>query len=136
MSACCQRCQPCSWPALRVSLGTLPLLWSAMFNLYSGFQFTRQSLSLSVDVKPIEAWAERDSLPASAATGHTAAWVVYTVSQHPQVEAKIVEELKSLDLLATPKQPQPRPIQWDDVPKLTYLTAVIKVSSQRSQLLL
>ncbi|CAL5222409.1 g4768 [Coccomyxa viridis] len=59
-------------------------------------------------------------------TGHTAAWVVYTVSQHPQVEAKIVEELKSLDLLATPEQPQPRPIQWDDVPKLTYLTAVIK----------
>ncbi len=49
------------------------------------------------------------------------------MSQHPQVEAKIVEELKSLDLLATPEQPQPRAIQWDDVPKLTYLTAVIKV---------
>ena len=68
-----------------------------------------------------------------AATGHTAAWVVYTVSQHPQVEAKIVEELKSLDLLSTPKQPQPRPIHWDDVPKLTYLNAVIKVSSVQSQ---
>ena len=62
-----------------------------------------------------------------AATGHTAAWVVYTVSQHPKVEAKIVEELKSLDLLATPMRPQPRPIQWEDVPKLTYLNAVIKV---------
>ncbi|CAL5219591.1 g1454 [Coccomyxa viridis] len=59
-------------------------------------------------------------------TGHTAAWVVYAVSQHPQVEAKIVEELRSLDLLATPKQPSPRPIQWEDIPRLTYLNAVIK----------
>ena len=64
---------------------------------------------------------------ASAATGHTAAWVVYAVSQHPQVEAKIVEELRSLDLLATPEQPSPRPIQWEDIPRLTYLNAVIKV---------
>ena len=55
--------------------------------------------------------------------------MLYTVSQHPQVEAKIVEELKSLDLLATPEKAQPRPIQWDDVPKLPYLTAVIKVRS-------
>ena len=65
----------------------------------------------------------------SAATGHTAAWVVYAVSQHPEVEAKIVEELRSLDLLATPEQPTPRPIQWDDIPRLTYLNAVIKVPS-------
>ena len=62
-----------------------------------------------------------------AATGHTAAWVVYSVSQHPEVEAKIVEELKSLDLLATAEQPSPRPIQWDDIPRLIYLNAVIKV---------
>ena len=68
-------------------------------------------------------------LPCSAATGHTAAWVVYAVSQHPEVEAKIVEELRSLDLLATPEQPTPRPIQWDDIPHLTYLNAVIKVPS-------
>ena len=50
------------------------------------------------------------------------------MSQHPKVEAKIVEELLSHDLLATPEKPQPRPIQWEDVPKLTYLTAVIKVA--------
>ena len=71
----------------------------------------------------------------SAATGHTAAWVVYTVSQHPGVDAKIVEELKSLDLLATAEQPAPRPIQWDDIPRLIYLNAVIKVLSIPRQLL-
>lgn len=59
--------------------------------------------------------------------GHTAAWVVYCVSQAPKVEAKIVEELRALDLLATPAQPVPRPIQWEDVAKLTYLNNVIKV---------
>ena len=63
-----------------------------------------------------------------AATGHTAAWVVFSVSQHPEVEAKIVEELRQHDLLATAEQPNPRAIQWDDIPKLTYLNAVIKVS--------
>ena len=71
----------------------------------------------------------------SAATGHTAAWVVYTVSQHPEVEAKIVEELKSLDLLAIAEQPTPRPIQWDDIPRLIYLNAVIKVLSIPPQFL-
>ena len=63
-----------------------------------------------------------------AATGHTAAWVVFSVSQHPEVEAKIVEELRQHDLLATAEQPNPRAFQWDDIPKLTYLNAVIKVS--------
>ena len=58
--------------------------------------------------------------------GHTAAWVVYCVSQAPKVEAKIVEELRALNLLATPEQPVPRPIQWEDVAKLAYLNNVIK----------
>ena len=71
----------------------------------------------------------------SAATGHTAAWVVYMVSQHPEVDAKIVEELKSLDLLASAEQPAPRPIQWDDIPRLIYLNAVVKVLSVPPQLL-
>ena len=59
-------------------------------------------------------------------TGHTAAWVVYSVSQAPKVEAKLVEELRRLDLLATAARPAPRPIQWEDVAKLTYLNNVIK----------
>ena len=50
------------------------------------------------------------------------------MSQHPEVEAKIVKELRQHDLLATAEQPNPRAIQWDDIPKLTYLNAVIKVS--------
>ena len=56
--------------------------------------------------------------------------MVYCVSQAPKVEAKIVEELRSLDLLATRAQPAPRPIQWEDVSKLTYLNNVIKVHTQ------
>ena len=71
---------------------------------------------------------ETDRTGVCAATGHTAAWVVFSVSQHPEVEAKITEELRQHDLLATVEQPNPRAIQWDDIPKLTYLNAVIKVS--------
>jgi hypothetical protein len=45
------------------------------------------------------------------------------------MEAKIVEELRSLGLLATPEQPQPRPLLPEDLSKLTYLNLVIKVIS-------
>jgi hypothetical protein len=48
------------------------------------------------------------------------------VSQHPEVEAKIVAELDSLGLLATAAQPQPRQLQYEDLSKLTYLNMVIK----------
>ena len=71
-------------------------------------------------------------LYAHAATGHTAAWVLFAVSQHPEVEANIVKELRKLDLLASRETPVPRPIQWDDIPQLEYLTATIKVCSSRS----
>ena len=54
--------------------------------------------------------------------------MVYAVSQDPKVEARIVDELRSLDLLATKEQPAPRAIQWDDIPNLKYLNAVIKVA--------
>ncbi len=63
----------------------------------------------------------------TAATGHTAAWTLFSVSQSPKVEAKIVDELEGLGLLGTPDKPVPRPIEWDDIQKLTYLNAVIKV---------
>lgn len=62
-----------------------------------------------------------------AATGHQASLAMYAVSQDAEVEAKITEELASLCLLATHKSPQPRPLQWDDLKRLTYLNAVIKV---------
>jgi hypothetical protein len=53
--------------------------------------------------------------------------VVFCVSQAPDVEAKIVEELRSLDLLATHARPAPRAIEWEDTSKLVYLNNVIKV---------
>ncbi len=59
--------------------------------------------------------------------GHTAAWVVFCVSQAHDVEARIVEELLSLDLLATRARPAPRAMQWEDTGKLAYLNNVIKV---------
>eukprot|EP00884_Botryococcus_braunii_P022866 jgi/Botrbrau1/9263/Bobra.180_1s0020.1 len=55
-------------------------------------------------------------------------WVLYAVSQNPEVEAKLTAELASLGLLASPGNPTPRPVQWDDLPKLAYLDAVIKES--------
>lgn len=51
----------------------------------------------------------------------------FCVSQHPEIEAKVVEELHCLELLATPDKPQPRPLQYEDLSKLTYLNLVIKV---------
>lgn len=64
---------------------------------------------------------------ACAATGHTASWTLYAISQDADVEAKITEELASLGLLATPERPKPRPLEWEDLSKLVYLNAVIKM---------
>jgi hypothetical protein len=60
-------------------------------------------------------------------TGHTLAWTLYLLSQHPEVEAKVAAELAQHGLLATHANPNPTPVQWDDLAKLTYLNAVIKV---------
>jgi len=49
------------------------------------------------------------------------------ISQHPEVEARVVEELRGLGLLATPEQPQPRALEHADLSRLTYLTCAIKV---------
>lgn len=51
----------------------------------------------------------------------------FCVSQNPQIEAKIVQELDSLGLLANKGNPQPRELQYEDLSKLTYLNMVIKV---------
>lgn len=53
----------------------------------------------------------------------------YLVSQHPDVEAKIAAELDSLGLLAKPGAPPPRPAEWGDLQKLTYLGCAIKARS-------
>ena len=56
----------------------------------------------------------------------------YLISQHPEVEARIVMELRSLDLLATPERPHVRDLEYEDLGKLHYLSCAIKVSSDVS----
>ena len=66
-------------------------------------------------------------LPAGEDTSsNTSAWTLFLVSQHPEVEAKIVEELEQAGLLATPQQPEPRALQYGDLSRLSYLNMVIK----------
>lgn len=58
-------------------------------------------------------------------------WTVlgrYLISQHPEVEAKILAELDALELTITPQRPRPREMVYSDLSKMVYLNAVIKVS--------
>ncbi len=41
----------------------------------------------------------------------------------------MVEELDQLGLLVTPDRPQPRPLEYADLARLTYLNCVIRVGS-------
>ena len=49
------------------------------------------------------------------------------MSQHPEVEAKLLAELDGLQLSITPQRPHPRKMTYADVNQLTYLQATIKV---------
>ena len=51
------------------------------------------------------------------------------ISQHPEVEAKVLAELDALELLTTPARPQPRPMIYDDIARVAYTTCAIKVRS-------
>ena len=55
----------------------------------------------------------------------------YLISQHPEVEQKILAELDSLELLRSSTRVKPRELTYADLSKLTYLNAVIKVLHQR-----
>ena len=66
------------------------------------------------------------TLPGEDTSSNTTAWTLYLVSQHPEVEAKLVAELEQAGLLATPQQPEPRALQYADLSKLTFLSMVIK----------
>ncbi|KAK9819280.1 hypothetical protein WJX81_006108 [Elliptochloris bilobata] len=59
-------------------------------------------------------------------SAHTVAFVLYLVSQHPEVEAKIAAELDGLGLLATARRPRPRLMAYEDLAQLRYLSCVIK----------
>ena len=51
----------------------------------------------------------------------------YTIQQHPEVEAKLLAELDAAGLLVTADRPHPRPMEYADLGRLTYLTWVCKV---------
>jgi cytochrome P450 len=53
-------------------------------------------------------------------------WVLYCISQHPEVQAQLSSELEAAGLLAGGPKP-PRSLTWDDLAALPYLDAVIKV---------
>ena len=55
----------------------------------------------------------------------------YLISQHPEVEARILEELDGAGLLMSAQRPSPRKLARDDVAcphQLPYLKAALKVS--------
>ena len=56
----------------------------------------------------------------------------YCISQHPEVEARIADELSSCGLLAKPGQLAPRAVAHDDLAKLAYLNRVIKAGARAS----
>ena len=49
------------------------------------------------------------------------------MSQHPEVEAKILAELDGTELTITPQRPPPSKMAYADMNPLTYLQAAIKV---------
>ena len=51
------------------------------------------------------------------------------ISQHPEVEAKVLAELDVLELLVTRARPQPRAMTYEDTGKLVYTTWAVKVRS-------
>ena len=51
----------------------------------------------------------------------------YAISQHPEVEARIMAELRALGVMPSAEHPQARELTYADTCELTYLQAVIKV---------
>ena len=51
----------------------------------------------------------------------------FLLSQHPEVEAKVVQELQRLGLCASAQRPEPRQLAYADLAELAYLQAVVKV---------
>ena len=49
------------------------------------------------------------------------------ISQHHEVEAKVIAELHALGLMPTAKQSQPLVVEYDDIARLVYTGNAIKV---------
>ena len=59
-------------------------------------------------------------------TGHTGTWALYLLSQHRDVEARVLAELQEVGVMASATNPTPRPLEYSDLAKLPYLQAVVK----------
>ncbi|KAK9825238.1 hypothetical protein WJX74_002715 [Apatococcus lobatus] len=55
-------------------------------------------------------------------------WTLGLLAAHADVQQKVASELEGLGLRATPTQPQPRRLTWEDLSHLDYLRKVIKES--------
>jgi cytochrome P450 len=55
-------------------------------------------------------------------------WTLFSIITNPDVEAKVAAELEQQGFLATPAQPQARTLEYDGIPKLPYLAAVLNES--------
>ena len=60
-------------------------------------------------------------------SAHTIAFTCGLIATHPEAEAKIAAELDALGLLVTPERQTPRQISQDDLTRLPFTNAVIKV---------
>ncbi len=56
----------------------------------------------------------------------TLAWVLFFIASNPEIEEKVVDELRDLGLLACPSNPNPRQLEFSDIAQLPYLKAVLK----------
>ena len=61
-------------------------------------------------------------------TAHTICWTLFLLATHPEVETKLLQELEGLGLAASPSNPKPRAMIWEDLSNLKYLSAVINES--------
>ena len=50
----------------------------------------------------------------------------YMIAMHTEVQRKVEDELDALGLLATPANPHPRQLEYEDVSKLVYLNNCVK----------
>lgn len=58
-------------------------------------------------------------------SGHSEAWTLYLISQHPEVEERILQELAQHELVPGPHAAG-RAVRLEDLSRLTYLNCVIK----------
>lgn len=55
-------------------------------------------------------------------------WRRYLLTQHPEVQRKLEQELDRAGLLVTAERPQPRALEYADLANLQYLSWISKVS--------